>query len=128
MDKGQNRERTARVNEQSFMRDFLVKTGAMWKTWKSGPLWRTGTLRRRMNSGLGRGLHIGAGESTGVFKAGVGSVGKDGQVIHIGGTFSNCPEFHSRVLEKRTGTERCMDRGFEQVFQFSSGTTGATGK
>lgn len=108
-------------------RDFLVETGAMWKTWKSGPVWRTGTFGSRMNSGLGRGLHMRAGESTGGFEVGVGSVGKHGWVIHDEGMFSNCPEIHNRVLEKRTVAERCMDKGFEQVFQISSGTTGTTG-
>lgn len=69
-----------------------------------------------------------AAESTGVFAKGVGRVGKHGQVLHIESEFSNCPELHSPVLEKRTIAERRMDKGFEQVFQFSSVNDGDYGE
>lgn len=100
----------------------------MWKAWKTRTPCKTGVLEMRINKGWGRALHTVGGESTGVFRWAVGSVGKHGRVMCAGGRFSNCPELHSRVLENGGSAERCMDRGFGQGFHFSCGNYGYYGE
>jgi hypothetical protein len=72
----------------------------LWKTWKARPMWETRSLDRQYPCGWGYGSHKTHVGFTGLWGPVVEDVGNAGWVRAIGRVFSNCPEMHSRVLEK----------------------------
>jgi hypothetical protein len=65
---------------------------------------------------------------TGVSEGSVEDVGNEGQVETVCREFSICPELHSRVLEKWTGTQAETDECDGRIFHFSCGNYGEYGK
>lgn len=102
-----------------FGRFFRRCLGRVWKMWKRRLLWRTWVVQAQCSCGWGRGFHKSVRESTWYLAGAVEELGNRGRVKRIYGVFSNCPELHSRVLEKSADGQSAGVEGVGKVIHFS---------